>query len=80
VPSLAFSPDTFRKLDRKKDPLTASRNNDIGMNMKISQVTIYPINEDLIRADGTIVFDNCLVVEEINVMENPTVFLSPFLP
>jgi stage V sporulation protein G len=42
------------------------------MNMKITEVTIYPTDEDLVRADVTIVFDNCFAVGEIRVVQGPT--------
>ena len=40
--------------------------------MKITEVTIYPTDEDLVKADVTIVFDNCFAVGEIRVMQGPT--------
>jgi stage V sporulation protein G len=43
----------------------------VGMNVKITEVTIHPTNEGLLRADVNIVFDNCLV-EEIRVVKGPT--------
>ena len=40
--------------------------------MKITEVTIYPTDEDLVRADVTIVFDHCFAVGEIRVMQGST--------
>jgi stage V sporulation protein G len=40
--------------------------------MKITEVTIHPTNEDLVRAYVSIVFDNCFAVGEIRVMQGPT--------
>jgi stage V sporulation protein G len=40
--------------------------------MQITEVRIYPTNEDLVRAYVDIVFDNCLKVEEIKVIQGPT--------
>ena len=40
--------------------------------MQITEITIHPTNEDLVRAYVSIVFDNCLKVEEIRVMQGPT--------
>ena len=42
------------------------------MNMQITEITIYPTNEDLVRAYVSIVFDNCFMVGEIRVMQGPT--------
>jgi stage V sporulation protein G len=49
----------------------------VGMNMEITEITIHPTNEDLVRAYVSIVFDNCFMVGEIRVMQGPTgLFLS----
>jgi stage V sporulation protein G len=42
------------------------------MNMKITEVRIYPTNEDLVKAYATISFDNCFLVQEIRVIKGPT--------
>ena len=42
------------------------------MNMQITEITIYPTNEDLVRAYVSIVFDNCFMISEIRVMQGPT--------
>ena len=45
--------------------------------MQITEITIHPTNEDLVKAYVSIVFDNCFMVEEIRVMQGPTgLFLS----
>jgi stage V sporulation protein G len=45
--------------------------------MQITEVTIHPTNEGLLRAYVNIVFDNCFMVREIRVIEGPTgLFLS----
>ena len=40
--------------------------------MQITEVRIYPTNEDLVRAYVTIVFDNCLMIREIRVIKSTT--------
>ena len=40
--------------------------------MQITEVRIYPTNEDLVRAYVTIVFDNCLLIREIRVIKSST--------
>jgi stage V sporulation protein G len=42
------------------------------MNMQITEITVHPTNEGLLRAYVNIVFDNCLKVEEIRVIQGPT--------
>jgi stage V sporulation protein G len=42
------------------------------MNMQITEITIHPINEHLVKAYVSIVFDNCFSVGEIRVMQGPT--------
>src|SRR5438128_2137104 len=42
------------------------------MNMQTTEVRIHPTNEGLLRAYVTIVFDNCLMIREIRVIEGPT--------
>ena len=39
--------------------------------MQITEVTIHPIKEGLVRAHVNIVFDDCFMVEEIRVIEGP---------
>ena len=40
--------------------------------MQITEITIHPTNEDLVRAYVSIVFDNCFMVGEIRVIQGPT--------
>jgi stage V sporulation protein G len=40
------------------------------MNMKITEVKIYPTNEDLVKADVTITFDNCFMISEIRIIKS----------
>jgi len=40
--------------------------------MQITEVTIHPTNEGLLRAYVNIVFDNCLMIREIRAIEGPT--------
>ena len=40
--------------------------------MKITEVTIRPTNDGLVRAYVDIVFDNCLMIEEIRIVKGPT--------
>jgi stage V sporulation protein G len=40
------------------------------MNMKITEVKIYPTNEDLVKADVTITFDNCFMISEIKIIKS----------
>jgi len=40
--------------------------------MQITEVRIYPTNEDLVRAYVTIVSDNCLLIREIRVIKSST--------
>jgi stage V sporulation protein G len=47
------------------------------MNMQVTDITIRPTNEHLVRAYVDIVFDNYFMVEEIKVIQGPTgLFLS----
>jgi stage V sporulation protein G len=56
---------------------TQNRSCDGGLNTQITEITIHPTNEDLVKAYVSIVFDNCFMVEEIRVMQGPTgLFLS----
>ena len=56
---------------------TQNRSCDGGLNMQITEITIHPTNEDLVKAYVSIVFDNCFMVKEIRVMQGPTgLFLS----
>src|SRR6266436_1741043 len=40
--------------------------------MQITELTVRPTNEGLVRAYVDIVFDNCFAVGEIRVMQGPT--------
>ena len=40
--------------------------------MEITEITIHPTNDGLVRAYVDIVFDNCFMVGEIRVMQGPT--------
>jgi stage V sporulation protein G len=40
------------------------------MNMKITEVKIYPTDEDLVKADVTITFDNCFMISEIKIIKS----------
>jgi stage V sporulation protein G len=40
--------------------------------MEITEITIHPTNEDLVKAYVSIVFDNCFMVGEIRIMQGPT--------
>jgi stage V sporulation protein G len=42
------------------------------MNMQITEVTIHPTNEGLLRAYVNIVFDSCFMIREIRVIKGPT--------
>jgi stage V sporulation protein G len=42
------------------------------MSMQITEITIRPTNEGLVRAYVNIVFDNCFAVGEIGVLQGPT--------
>jgi len=42
------------------------------MSMEITEITIHPTNEDLVKAYVSIVFDNCFMVGEIRIMQGPT--------
>ena len=42
------------------------------MNMRITEVRIYPTNEERVKAYATISFDNCFLVQEIRVIKGPT--------
>jgi stage V sporulation protein G len=42
------------------------------MNMQITEVTIHPTNEGLLRAYVNIVFDNCFMIREIRVIKGAT--------
>ena len=45
--------------------------------MQITEITIHPTNEHLVKAYVNIVFDNCFMVGEIRVMKGPRgLFLS----
>jgi stage V sporulation protein G len=40
--------------------------------MQITEVTIHPTNDGLVRAYVNIVFENCLMIREIRVIQGPT--------
>jgi stage V sporulation protein G len=42
------------------------------MNMQITEITIHPTNEDLVRAYVSIVFDNCFMGGEIRILQGAT--------
>ena len=42
------------------------------MNVQITEVTICPTSDDLVRAYVSIVFDNCFMVGEIRIVQGPT--------
>ena len=45
--------------------------------MQITEITIHPTNEGLLRAYVNIVFDNCFMIREIRLIQGPTgLFLS----
>jgi stage V sporulation protein G len=47
------------------------------MTMQITKITINLVNEGIVRAYVSIIFDNCFMVEEIRVMRGVTgVFVS----
>ena len=60
-----------------REDLSPSGSCDGGLNMQITEITIHPTNEDLVRAYVTITFDNCFIVREIRVIKGPTgLFIS----
>jgi stage V sporulation protein G len=40
------------------------------MNMQITEITIHPTNDGLVRADMTITFDNCFMISEIKIIKS----------
>jgi stage V sporulation protein G len=42
------------------------------MSLQITEVTIHPTNEGLLKGYGNIVFDNCFMIREIRVIQGPT--------
>ena len=42
------------------------------MSMQITEVKIYPTDEDLVRAYVTIIFDDCLMIGEIKIIKGTT--------
>lgn len=45
--------------------------------MKITEITIRPANEDLVKGYVDIVFDNCFMIEGIRIVKGPTgLFIS----
>jgi stage V sporulation protein G len=63
----SFGPDRRISADPLDDEII-----DRLLNMKITEITIHPTNEGLVRAYVNIVFDNCFAVGEIRVMQGPT--------
>jgi len=45
---------------------------DNGLDMQITEVKVRPTNDGLVRAYANIVFDNCLMIRDIRVIESPT--------
>ena len=41
------------------------------MNMQITEITIHPTNDDLVKAYVSIVFDNCFMVGQLKIMQGP---------
>jgi stage V sporulation protein G len=48
----------------------------VGLNVQITEITIHPTDEGLVRACVDIVFDNCLMIRDIRVIQGPT---GPFV-
>jgi stage V sporulation protein G len=46
--------------------------------MQITDITVRPSNEDLVRAYVDIVFDYCFLVHDIRVIKGPTGFFISF--
>jgi len=46
--------------------------------MQITELTVHPTNEGLLRAYANIDFDNCFMIREIRVIEGPTGLLVSF--
>ena len=42
------------------------------MNMQVTEVKIYPTEDDLVRAYVTIVLDDCLMIGEIKIIKGTT--------
>jgi len=42
------------------------------MTMQITEITVHPTNDGLVRAYVNIVLDNCFMVREIRVIRGPT--------
>jgi stage V sporulation protein G len=42
------------------------------MSMKITEITIRPASEDLVKGYADIVFDNCFMIEGIRIVKGPT--------
>ena len=40
--------------------------------MRVTEIRIYPTDEDLVRAHVTITFDDCLMIREIKVIKGTT--------
>ena len=50
------------------------------MTMQITELTVHPTNDGLVRAYVDIVFDNCFMVRDIRVIKGPTGLSFHFLP
>jgi stage V sporulation protein G len=48
------------------------------MNMQITETTVHPTNDGLVRVYVNIVFDNCFAVGEIRVFQGPTELFVSF--
>ena len=47
------------------------------MNMQITEITIRPATEHLVKGYADIVFDNCFMIEGIRIIQGPTgLFIS----
>ena len=57
---------------RDQSECTPSGSCDGELTMQITEITIDPINDGVVRAYVDIVFDNCLKVEGIKVIQGPT--------
>src|SRR4030095_14529748 len=48
------------------------------MTMQITEITIHPTKEGLLRAYVNIVFDNCFMIRAFRVLQGPTGFFVSF--
>lgn len=44
----------------------------LGDNMEITEVKVFPVNEDKLKAYVTIIFDNCFVVRDLKIINGNT--------